>query len=335
MTEQEFLNINPAQKYGNGVAGLLYSSSVVDPGSDDTPIAPFVIQGLTLPNTSKSGVDVTAALKQVNSFIFDSSGSRVETKVLARQVRSGYTFFRLQPRKLAELPTGSLFTDVNANPSFPNSEFVFNPYLGSDFKNSDYNPLMNNSETSRLNSFKSVVDRDDSQFQPSNLAAIVAGTAGRAELQHSNYTDSGLKNARYDGTEENSGSVFYDDPAITVRNTKGSIHPLGALNTRIAAGTVTTTGSIDRDPLPIYFRVDRTPTDLIPQGIEYISGSNLVPILKGTYGTAASIVGSILYEEIEDRLVRIPNKKVFIEETGAIMTTNGDGIVTDSEVVQI
>ena len=43
MTEQEFLNINPATAYGNGVAGLLYSSSVVDPGTDDTPLAPFVI----------------------------------------------------------------------------------------------------------------------------------------------------------------------------------------------------------------------------------------------------------------------------------------------------
>ena len=335
MTEQEFLNINPGTTYGSGVAGLLYSSSVVDPGSDNTPVAPFVVQGLTLPNTSKSGVDVASALKQVNSFIFFSSGSRVETKILARQVRSGYVFFRLSPVKLQTLPTGSLFTDAAGNPAFSDSEFVFNPYLGSDFKNSDYNPLMNNSETSRLNSFKSVVDRNDSQFQPSNLSAIVAGTAAKAELQHSNYTDSGLKNARYDGTLENSGSVQYDDPAISVRSTKGSIHPLAALNTRIAAGTVSTTGSIDRDPLPIYFRVDRTPTDLIPSGSEYISGSNGVPILKGTYGKQASISGSILYEEIEDRLVRIPNKKVFIDESGEVLTTDINGIVILSEVVEI
>lgn len=327
MTEQEFIAINPAATYGSGQAGLLYSSSVVNPGIDDTPVAPFYIQGLTLPNRSKSGVDITEALKQVNKFTFDVSGSQVTSKVTARQVKSGYTFFRLSQIAIDKLPTTE---DINSNPIWNGSEFIFFPFLGSNFNTSDFNPLMNNSETSRRNKFKSRVDRNDSQFVPSNLTAIVAGTAEQAELQHSNYTDSGLVNARYDGVTETSGSSPYDDPAIAVRFTKGSIHPLGADDNRIAGADLLLTGSMEKDPQSIYFRVDRTPTSLVPSGTEYISGSNQIPNLKSIYGRASTISGSILYEEIEGRLTRITSQKVFIEESGEIFVTNDRGIAISS-----
>ena len=95
MREQEFLNINPAQKYGNGVAGLLYSSSVVNPEDDQTPVAPFVIQGLTLPNTSKSGVDVTDTSNVKVKFEVDANNTQTYTLGNTGHTNTGFSFIRL------------------------------------------------------------------------------------------------------------------------------------------------------------------------------------------------------------------------------------------------
>lgn len=325
MTELEFIAINPGTSYGAGAAGLLYSSSVS--GSGNTPVAPFELRGLTLPVTSKSGEDVTYALRQVTEFTFDISGSSYTSKVLSKQLKSGYVFFRMSPTSLSALPTT---VDASDNPAWDNSEFVFVPYLPSNFTNSDYNPLLNNSETSRINDFKRVVDRMDSQFVPTNLTAIIAGTAEKAELQFSNYTDSGLKNSRYDGVTENSGSIPFEDPAITLRKCQGSIHPLRASNVRLRGTGLNDSGSVERDVVDIYFRVDTRPTGLVPTGQNYISGSGTQPTIKGTYGAGGKISGSLCYEKAENEdFIKISDKKIFIEESGDILTTNELGQVKE------
>ena len=68
MTLEEFIETNPSS-YGTGNMNLLYSSSVS--GSNNIPIAPFHLQGLSIPFSSKNSVNVTAALKEVQTFRFD------------------------------------------------------------------------------------------------------------------------------------------------------------------------------------------------------------------------------------------------------------------------
>ena len=72
MNLEEFINTNP-NFYGNGNANLFYSSSIS--GSDDIPVAPFVIQGLSIPNTDLNSNNLVSPLKEVTKFKFDFGGS--------------------------------------------------------------------------------------------------------------------------------------------------------------------------------------------------------------------------------------------------------------------
>ena len=61
MTLQEFIDTNP-NSYGATNANLLYSSSVS--GSESVPIAPFTLEGITIPLTI-GGINLAPTLKEV------------------------------------------------------------------------------------------------------------------------------------------------------------------------------------------------------------------------------------------------------------------------------
>ena len=132
MTELEFISTNPTS-YGSGNTNLLISSSVS--GSEDTPIAPFTIQGMTVPFNSKAGTDVVSALKETEVLKFEFQGTIVESRIIARQKKSGYYYFRLTPVVVNQLPPLNIESDYE----FVDSEFIFKPYFETDFFNNDFN----------------------------------------------------------------------------------------------------------------------------------------------------------------------------------------------------
>ena len=67
MTLQEFIT-TPPTNYGAGNVNLLVSSSIS--GSEDIPIPPYTIQGLTVPFNSKNSKNVLSALKEVEAIRF-------------------------------------------------------------------------------------------------------------------------------------------------------------------------------------------------------------------------------------------------------------------------
>ena len=75
MNLEEFINTNP-NFYGDGNANLFYSSSIS--GSDNVPIAPFVIQGISIPNSDLNSNNLVSPLKEVTKFKFDFGGQRIE-----------------------------------------------------------------------------------------------------------------------------------------------------------------------------------------------------------------------------------------------------------------
>ena len=93
MTLQEFIETNPSS-YGATNANLLYSSSVS--GSENTPIAPFELQGLTLP-LSLGGTNLAAALKEVDSIKFGFISGSITAVITGRQKKSGYFYFTFIP----------------------------------------------------------------------------------------------------------------------------------------------------------------------------------------------------------------------------------------------
>lgn len=318
MTLQEFIETRP-QSYGSGNANLLYSSSVS--GSEDTPIAPFVLQGLTIPFTSQEGTNVAAAFKEVEEFKFQYPTGTVTAKITGRQKRSEYFYFTFE-----EVTVNSLPTTIGGSGEYlyPDSEFVFIPYTTLTFNNNDYNPLINNSEGSKVNSKTRKVDRFADAAVPTNIQAIISQSAAFAEIQNCSYTKIGLINGRYNGTKAtpagpitqynkelftsqvNSRAIPGNNPAQSYKEFQGSKHTNDA-----TTATIKAINQSDRDIIGVFFN-------------SVISGSHP----NKTFPNFPSS-GSFLYEENNNRLVRLVNSKVYSIDKGEVFTTNEfGGVIT-------
>lgn len=309
MTELEFISTNPAN-YGVGNANLLYSSSVTGP--DNIPVPPYLIQGLAIPFTTKDGVSVIAALKEVTKFKFTFVDSIVTATVREKKQQSGFYYYRLNPFFSQQLPES---IDESGNTFEEDSLFTFIPYVAENFINSDYNPLINNSQGSILNSTRQVVDRTSDQAIPTNLAAILAGGAKPAEIQDSTYTAAGLANGRFKGTKLTSGSVPGNDPALGLKSFKGLVFEIDADNTIIADSSA-------GESVEYYFnlRDSISRTGQLYRHNNTYTGS--IPQLP-----SGNLPGSLIFEEQGNSFVRMVNKKIFAVESGFIYKTNEFGNV--------
>jgi len=316
MTLQEFIETSP-QSYGATIVNLLYSSSVS--GSDDTPITPFTLQGITIPNSSQ-GTDLAATLKEVTEIKFDLTDGPVTATITGRQKRSGYFYFTFNDVVVNNIPS----PDSLGISLFENSEFGFVPYLTLAFNNSDYNPLHNNSEGSKTNVVRKVVDRDASQAIPTNFDAIISGSAEAAELQNCSYTKTGILNSKYQGSKStaantNTGRIYHkldftnavtssaiagNEPALSFIEFEGSLHPTDADATKIKAIL-----QADRELIPLYFNSELSGS----------AGDQSFPSFP--------ISGSFVYQDAEqgNRLVKVVNSSFFIVDTGLVYTTNENG----------
>jgi hypothetical protein len=298
MTEQEFITTDPTI-YGLGNINLFVSSSIS--GSELVPIAPYRVLGLTIPFSSKNGLDVFNAIQQVNSFKFDFPDGPISLEVLTRQKRQGYFFIRTNEVILDEIPAlGNLGLY-----RFENSEFVFEPYIGQSFYNSDFNPLINTTNEAKRNNVRRVVDRAANQAQPTNLDAILSGSAEFAQVQNCSYTKTGIVLSRYNGTKETSRGILGNDPALGLVRFKASIHPNDSDITTIKEIQLS-----DREIVNIYFDAKLT-------------GSHPDKFLE-----SFPVSGSFLYIEDETRIVKLPNTKVYSVDKNQVFTLNQFGGVT-------
>jgi len=309
MTELEFINTQPSSYGGAANANLLISSSVVNPGVDNTPQAPYAIIGISIPFQDDQNTKLESALKEVTELRFDFTEGIIRPKVLERQRRNGFFYLRLEKTFVNTLPPviDTLGVGTAAEQDifrYDGSEFVFVPFFEIGFNNNDSNPLLNNSTNNQLNSIRQVVDRTSDAANPTNLQAILAGTAQKAQIQDSHYTKVGLINARYRGTKLTSGSVVGNDPALTFREFEGSIHLLDATVDTIKAITDSA-----REVQSIYFN----------------------PLISGSHPTkdiqSFPSGSNFIYEEQDNKFIRIANKKIYITEKDQVLTTSETGTV--------
>lgn len=311
MTLQEFIETRP-QSFGGGNANLLYSSSVS--GSDDIPIAPFVLQGLTIPFTSVEGTNVAAAFKEVTEIKFQYPTGTITAEITGRQKRNEYFYFTFEPVSVNSLPS---VIDSSGNTVYEDSEFVFVPYTTLVFNNNDYNPLINNSEGSKRNAKVRKVDRFADAVNPTNLQAIISQSAEFAEIQNCSYTKIGIINSKYNGTKAtpagpksiynkelfvstvNAETIAGNSPAQSYKGFEGSTHTSDANTTTIKA-----IAQSDRKLQQIYFN-------------SVVSGSHP----NKTFPNFPSS-GSYLYTEDGNLLVRLVNSKVYSIDKGEVFTTN-------------
>lgn len=347
MTELEFRNTNPTD-YGSGNINLLYSSSI-STGSFELPanhygvsqsfdydyeefdtngnkvyykaeafFPPYSILGLTIPFNSSNDVELEQTLSAVTKVKFTMGGSPVTVKVIQVAKNAGYFFIRTEPNSVMFFPTEE---DTSGTPTDSVVEFIFDPYLAAKFNNNDFNALIGNASDNILSEVAMQVDRSTDPINPSNLDAIISNTATRASIQYSNYTVAGWSNARYNGSIINSGSIFGDDPAMAFKSFKGSIHPKDA----DVATILTVVGDGDTSTKPVYFNVDRKPTDYVQPGSTFITASSFpVPV-------SAGFIGNLLYEQQGNRFVRIVDKKIHASDKGSVFTVDELGRVVKEE----
>lgn len=310
MTELEFINTTPADYGGAANANLLISSSVVDPGVDNTPIAPFAIIGISIPFQDDNSVRIESALKEVTELRFDFTEGVIKPKVLEKQRRNGYFYIRLEKTFVNTLPT-VIDTLGEGTPAeqdiyrYDDSEFVFVPFFEIGFNNNDSNPLLNTSNVGKVNAIRQVVDRTSDAANPTNLQAILTRTAQAAQVQNCSYTKTGLINARYNGTKLTSGSVAGNDPALSFSEVQGSIHLTDA-----SVDAIRGINDNAREVTTIYFN-------------PLVSGSHPNKVVQ-TFPSGSNIV----YEEQDSRFIRLASKKIYIVDRDQILTTNESGIVS-------
>ena len=323
----QFSNTKPQ----TGTINLLYSQSIGDSGH-------FTIIGACIPFESANGIDIENSLQQLTEFTINKKDAaeginKVVFDVSQKTRKSGYYFVQFNRSSYinnAELvlgddstfvsesftnSSGSFTSDQNGSynniPSGSDDEAVLvDPFIVGTFTNSDFEPLISNATQLEPNSFKFLVDRNEDQINPKNYQAIVSRSAVKANIQDSNYTDTGLINARYDGSKLDSGSVVGDDPGLSFFRFGGSIHNDDADNATIAA-----ISPQERVIEQIYFNFDNT---------KIISSS-------ATESSFSSVpeVGHYLYnyDDSVNRYSRLVNSKVFNLESGAVITTDNAGLV--------
>jgi len=318
MTLQEFLDTSP-QSYGTGNMNLLYSSSVS--GSDNVPIAPFTLQGLAVPFLSANGVNVAAALKEVDTFRFDYTTGQLSARITGRQQKNNFYYFTFEEIVVNQLPGD---TNFSGDPIIEDSPAVFVPFVTLNFNNSDYNPLANNSEGSKRTPIQFRIDRDASQFNPSNLTAIISGSATAAELQECSFTKTGIINGKYNGskttaagpisrqyhkqlftTQVNDNAIDANEPAVNLVTFKASLHASDAGTT-----AVKNILNADRDIKDVLFD-------------SALSGSHPKKIFP-----SFAKLGNTIFGLQGNSTFKLTNNKIYSIDTDEVLTTNNFGVVT-------
>jgi len=170
------------------------------------------VTALTVSSTGCDGKNYAPSLEVLESITING----VELIINSKEVYSEYYFYETQPTSFNPnsdtLVTGSC------------TGIIFNPFLqGIDFTYNDYNALLGNSSELKQSGYIYEVDRKVNQIIPSNLSAILSGSAVKAQVQDSNYSSLGFTNGRYLGTKTNTLD-YGNEPALSPSLFQGSLH---------------------------------------------------------------------------------------------------------------
>jgi hypothetical protein len=108
-------------------------------------------------------------------------------------------------------PTSSISIDIDTPVSSSTDNdglnTVIEPYTSENVAINDYNVLINNATSSRINEFYMDVDYSSDAIVAVNSDTILNGSATRATVQYSNYTTARIVNPRYDGSKNTSPDI--------------------------------------------------------------------------------------------------------------------------------
>ena len=192
-----------------------------------------------------TSTDISNILEQVEEITFTFDNITYTLTVIERAFYSdsnAFFYFRVESDTL--IP--NIF-DADISSNVPNGGdgndpivFQFQPFLNNiAFSVSDSNVVYNNVVNNRKSKFKFESDRLQGSVTSSNFAAILSTSASKAEIQDSFYTDTGLVNARYEGSSLSPSDLGDINPSLAAREFSGVIHPRGT-SIDVACGLIGT-----------------------------------------------------------------------------------------------
>jgi len=245
MTITEFLNLHTAGviNFGNRV-NVLYNP-IGGAGLGEIVAVTVTVNALSVDNSQNpSDTNITDILEQVEEITFTFDDVTYVLTVIEKSFFSNspaFYYFRVESNQ--NIP--NVFdTDITSTQAQSNIVVSFHPFLNDIiFGTSDFNVILNNGNNLRISSDKVESDREAGFAIPTNFQAILTLSASKAQVQDSFYTDTGIKNARYDGSKSTSDDQGGVEPSLSARAFNGTIFPADA-NDDIVCGLVN--GTTDR-----------------------------------------------------------------------------------------
>jgi hypothetical protein len=218
MTQAEFLaycNIYPSQ------VNVWY-----------TDTAPYVVQGMSVPVLDLNLDDNTPFLTQVEKVTIPLPGggtitldiTQISIATVNTVGQGAISFFFLLTAP--SVVTGTLSSNVIVG------NISFSPAInGIVFNASPYNTVGGVVQNTRLSRYIMESDRNSvgipgnpSYTGPTNITQLLSYSASKADIQDSNYSNTGWINGRYDGTKTNIFDTFVN-PAVNGRVFEASVFP--------------------------------------------------------------------------------------------------------------
>ena len=279
MTESEFINLHINN-------GPLNTTGTINVNIDLLPGSIGKVTGITVTNKpqvspSSTFSDLVRVLEEVTQIKFRVGNILYSLQIEDRRsypnINDNYSFFyfKVSPFLFAYNPATTLSQDVSVS--------LYPFLLGSKITFSDYNPVIDNViEQRRTPSGSRIVesDRNSITVSPSNLNAILSGSAKLAAIQESNYTATGWNNGRYEGSKTNSKNYGGIPPVLAGSTFSGAVYAPQVLDSYIVSQSLST----------------RTLQDI------FHTGKNLTPtyqMITSSFSTTTSIGASTSVIPIE------------------------------------
>jgi len=191
-----------------------------------------------------------------------------------------------------------------------------------DFRTSEYNAAFNNvMQLRRIQGTGSLdgtiggvfeLDKRASQLEPTNLDSVISGSAVTASFQESNLYSKTWTSGRYDGTKLDSGSLFYNDPALTFKPFEAAKFALLESSSYIRSQSYS-----DLDIETFYFNPPyvtvRTGLDAYQQGSIIDTPPGAQPIYELDGKNFKRLTKSKLYLPSTDDIIQLVDYQAFYE----------------------
>lgn len=198
-----------------------------------TETAPYIISGITIPTLDANLQNITAFLDQVQELTvpIEIAGSQIDitltidTREVYYTPNGNFYFFIVDPYVVGSITEPS-FNGTSAT-------VAFTPAIDANvFNESPYNVLQGAANNTRKSDYIMFSDRYKvgtvglpGYTGPTNIDAILSGSAQKADVQDSLYSDTGWVNGRYQGTKTDMND-YQVDPAVRGNVFKAAEFPI-------------------------------------------------------------------------------------------------------------